>query len=102
LHGQAVRKGQIIILLVGSANRDPAQFKDPDTLDITRDAGDSLAFGQGPHHCLGQMLASAEVELALWAALTRLRNLRIAEQELIWTANPTLRGLTALKVEFSA
>ncbi|MBA3772080.1 MAG: cytochrome P450 [Ramlibacter sp.] len=102
MHGQTVRKGQTIILLVGSANRDPAQFTNPDTLDITRDAGDSLAFGQGPHFCLGQMLASAEVELALWAVLTRLRDLRLAERELVWTANPTLRGLTALQVEFSA
>ena len=102
MHGQAIRKGQTIILLIGSANRDPAQFTDPDTLDITRDAAASLAFGQGTHHCLGQMLASVEVELALLALLTRLRNLRLAERELVWTANPTLRGLTALKVEFCA
>jgi hypothetical protein len=102
MHGQTVRKGQSIILLVGSANRDPAQFAAPDTLDITRDAGDSLAFGQGPHFCLGQMLASAEIEVALQAVLARLKDIRLPEQELVWTANPTLRGLSTLRIEFSA
>ncbi len=102
MHGQTVRKGQSIILLVGSANRDPAQFTDPDALDITRDAGDSLAFGQGPHFCLGQMLASAEIEVALRAVLTRLPDLQLAQPELVWTANPTLRGLSALQVAFGA
>lgn len=102
MHGQAVKKGQTIILLVGSANRDPARFTDPDHLDITRDAGHSLSFGQGPHHCLGQMLACAEVEVALRAVSTRLEDLRLARQDRVWTANPTLRGLSALALEFRA
>lgn len=102
MYGQTVKKGQTIILLVGSANRDPGQFTEPDALDITRDARESLAFGKGPHFCLGQMLASAEVEIALQSVFSRLADLRLAEQERAWMANPTLRGLATLQVEFSA
>jgi cytochrome P450 len=63
--GVAVEKGQRVMLLMASANRDPAKFENPDTLDITRFPNPHLAFGHGIHFCLGAPLARLEVEIAL-------------------------------------
>jgi cytochrome P450 len=69
LRGQKIRKGQMLMLSFGGANRDPAVFDDPDTLDIERDARDLLVFGNGPHYCLGANLARQEMGSMLDAAL---------------------------------
>ncbi len=65
LHGVSIPAGARMLLLLGSANRDPAVFTDPDTFDLDRDAGASLAFGSGRHHCLGANLAQLELRVAL-------------------------------------
>ncbi len=101
LHGRALRKGQTIILLIGSANRDPDHFPSPDLLDITRSQGAPLSFGHGPHFCLGQALGSVEAEIAFDTLLERLRDLRVADGQLAWSPNPGLRGLRTFPVTFA-
>jgi cytochrome P450 len=65
LHGTTIPAGARVLLLVGSANRDPAVFADPDRFDLDRDTARSLAFGVGRHHCLGSHLGRLEARIAL-------------------------------------
>ena len=69
LRGKTIRKGQMLMLALGGANRDPAVFPDPDVLDIDRDTRATLVFGHGPHYCLGANLARQEMACMLDAAL---------------------------------
>ncbi|MGW0736470.1 cytochrome P450 [Streptomyces sp. NPDC002851] len=75
--GQLVRAGESVTFSLGSANRDPQRFPDPDALDLRRNARGQLAFGHGPHQCLGQQLARVELEVALPALFTRFPTLRL-------------------------
>ncbi len=101
LHGSRVRAGQQMVLLLGSANRDPAAFDRPDELDVTRDAGQHLSFSFGLHRCLGAQLAKLEGELALDALLSRYPDLRLAdspERAIEWGTNTILRGPKRLEL----
>lgn len=69
LRGRQIKKGQMLMLSFGGANRDPAVYPDPDTFDIERNPKDLLTFGSGPHYCLGASLARAELRCMLDAAL---------------------------------
>jgi cytochrome P450 len=69
LRGKAIRKGQMLLLGLGGANRDPAVFPNPDVLDFERDTRELLVFGNGPHYCLGANLARQEMGCMLDAAL---------------------------------
>ena len=69
LRGRRIRKGQMLMLSLGGANRDPAVFDDPDVLDLDRDTREVLVFGNGPHYCLGANLARQEMGCMLDAAL---------------------------------
>jgi cytochrome P450 len=69
LRGKRIRKGQMLMLALGGANRDPAVFPNPDVLDIERDNRELLVFGHGPHYCLGANLARQEMGCMLDAAL---------------------------------
>ena len=71
LDGLRIEAGQFVMLGLGAANRDPAQFTDPDRLDITRREGRHLAFGWGVHYCLGAALARMEGQIALGTLLRR-------------------------------
>ncbi len=75
--GTAVPAGSVLHLCLGAANRDPARWPDPDAYDITRPAMPGLAFGGGPHICLGMHVARAEMFTAIDALLERLPNLRL-------------------------
>ena len=98
--GKPVRRGELVIAVVGSANRDPAQFPDADTLDLRREAGKQVGFGRGPHFCLGAPLARLEAEIALRTLFARLPSLRlaIAEDDLYWRPIPLFRSLASLPV----
>jgi cytochrome P450 len=86
-----------VITLIGAANHDPAQFPDPDRLDITRKDVAPLSFGGGIHLCLGAQLARIEATEAFPVLLERLPNLRLANLEAPdWRATITLRGLKTL------
>ena len=65
LNGTTIRKGQQVVLMYPSANRDPAHFTDPETFDVTRDPNQHLAFGFGTHFCLGAALARLEIRTVL-------------------------------------
>lgn len=74
--GVAMKAGTYIHVCIGAANRDPAQFPDPDRLDITRSPNRHLAFGSGIHACAGMSLARMEGQVAIGKLLRRFPNLR--------------------------
>ncbi|TDE20095.1 cytochrome P450 [Actinomadura sp. 6K520] len=76
LDGRDIAAGDTLLLLYPSANRDAAVFTDPDTFDITRHPNDHLAFGNGPHFCLGNSLARLELQVMFTKLLTRLPDLQ--------------------------
>jgi len=78
--GVDVKKGDRVMLLMASANRDPAQFADPDRLDIARNPNPHLAFGHGIHFCLGAPLARLEVEIGLLEMTRRYPNLELTSR----------------------
>lgn len=74
--GHPVPADQLVVALVGAANRDPRQFADPEVYDITRDPNPHLGFGRGAHFCLGAPLARLEARVAMNILLDRLGDLR--------------------------
>jgi cytochrome P450 len=100
LGGKQLRAGQTALLLLGAANRDPAQFPDPDRLDVGRADNKHLAFGLGSHFCLGAPLARLEGRIVFETLLRRLPGLRLAQPAPVYRPNFNLRGLEALEVAF--
>ncbi len=100
LGGKAIRRGDLVIAIVGSADRDPDRFPAPDRLDVTRADNKHLAFGRGSHYCLGAPLARLEAEIALATLFRRLPGLRlaVAPAEVEWRATPGFRRLVSLPV----
>jgi cytochrome P450 len=98
LSGRHIGAGQYVALSLGAANRDPAQFPNAEQLDVGRTANHHLAFGYGPHFCLGAALARLEGQCALAALLQRWPHLRLVTDHVQWRANHGLRGLVALPV----
>ncbi|OKJ49528.1 hypothetical protein AMK27_36330 [Streptomyces sp. CB02009] len=98
LHGHLIRAGDTVCLLLGSAHRDGAAFADPDRLDITRHPNPHLAFGHGPHFCVGAALARLESAIAFPLLLERLGSARLAVPagELEWKESRVMRGLARL------
>jgi cytochrome P450 len=77
--GQQLRAGERILLLFGSANRDAAVFDDPDTFHLDRRDGRHLAFGIGPHRCIGSHLARLEVRIAVEEFIRRVPEFKLAD-----------------------
>jgi cytochrome P450 len=98
--GQRIAAGETIITVLGAANRDPAQFPEPDRLDFTRQENRHVAFGHGIHYCVGAPLAQIEGQVALATIVRRLPGLRLATDALQWEQSTTFRGLRSLPVEF--
>ena len=95
--GISLEKGQSVICLLGSANRDPEVYSDPDRLDITRRDVRPLSFGGGIHYCVGAQLARIEAEIAIATLLRRLPNLQLDSIEHPdWRQTFVLRGLNKL------
>jgi cytochrome P450 len=102
LGGVDIPAGEQVLVCLGSANRDPARFPQPDVLDIGRGDGPNLGFGHGIHYCLGAPLARLEARVAFEELLGRYPGLRLAagRDALAWTRGDglVLRGLAALPV----
>jgi pimeloyl-[acyl-carrier protein] synthase len=96
--GTTLEKGQQVSAVLGAANRDPAQFPQPDIFDITRQPNRHLAFGLGIHFCLGAPLARTEARIGFARLLEQLPNLQLVSQTPDWSTNTFFRGLRTLPV----
>ncbi|MFD9374292.1 cytochrome P450 [Streptomyces sp. NPDC059999] len=100
--GVTVPAGETVLLSLSAANRDPARFSQPDTLDFDRDTSGHLALGHGIHYCLGGPLARVETEIALAALLERYPTLELLESAPQWRRSLRSRGLKELPVRYEA
>ena len=98
LGGVAVKEGTLVTLAIGSANRDPERFNEPDRLDITRSGQANISFGRGIHHCLGAPLARLEGRIALEVLLERFDQLEFGSRPPKYRPTVVLRGLEHLDV----
>ena len=101
IHGKRLMEGQSLMLMYGAANRDPVQFADPDRLDLGRQPNRHMAFGRGPHFCVGAPLARLEAQVAFETILSMLPEIRLTNGELMWRPSMAMRGLESLEVEYS-
>ncbi|XOK63076.1 cytochrome P450 [Paenibacillus elgii] len=101
LQGCHLKKDDVLVLWLTSANRDPAVFNRPDELDIDRSPNPHVAFGFGIHFCLGAMLSRMEAQIALDIVMRRLCNIRLAPGAALTPIPSTFFfGLQALPIEF--
>ncbi len=98
---QTLRRGDQLILFYPSANRDEAVFEDPDKLDVRRDPNPHIAFGFGPHFCLGAALARLELRVMFEEVVRRLPHLQLVGSELPYRASNFVSGLEAMPVRFT-
>ena len=101
IRGRGIEKGQSVMLMYGAANRDPDQFADPDRLILSRQPNRHLAFGRGPHFCVGAPLARLEAQIAFETIFSRLADIQLPDGELRWRPSMAMRGLESLEVEYS-
>jgi cytochrome P450 len=99
--GIEFQKGELIVALIGAANRDPAVFPDPDRLDVTRERLKPLSFGGGIHFCIGAQLARIEAEVVFSTLLDRMPDMKLESETPRWRESFTLRGLTTLPVSWT-
>jgi cytochrome P450 len=98
-HDKAIKKGQRIWLMSSSANRDPRVYKNPETLDLTRENLDQITnFGPGPHHCIGHLLAKMQLCEFFPAFFSRFPKASVSKQELSFQPAFGFRGLNALTI----
>ena len=84
LNEQLIKANQAILLVLGSANRDPLKFAAADALDIRRDKNPHVAFGQGKHSCLGASLVRVEMQSAIRAIIKHVPNIALSDEPLRW------------------
>ncbi len=95
----AIAAGDKVVMYFGAANRDPEKFDNPDALDLSRTPNEHIAFGGGPHVCLGQHLARIEIDAILTEVLTRMADLQIVGQP-EWLASTFISGQKSMHVRF--
>ena len=100
--GREIVADDIVVTWLQSANRDPAVFDDPDTFDPTRDPNPNMAFGRGPHVCLGAHLARLEARVALEELFRRVETLELAETRYEPVEASFLHGVQELPVRYDA
>ncbi|WP_329246056.1 cytochrome P450 [Actinoallomurus sp. NBC_01490] len=100
LSGGTVPAGDPVLVSLEAANRDESVYSNADTLDLHRHEVSQIAFGYGPHRCLGAQLARMELQVALGALLQRLPGLRFAgtEQDIVWKTGTATRGPARLPI----
>jgi cytochrome P450 len=101
--GVAIRRGDAVSVVLGSANRDGNHFPDADAFDLARSPNRHLAFGHGVHYCLGAVLARLEGRIAIQALLEQMPDLHlaVAGDALRWRTHPIMRGLQRLPVAWT-
>ena len=100
LGDRTIEEGEVVVALLGAANRDVERVTEPDRLDVTRPDATPLSFGGGLHYCLGASLARIETHAALHALTQRCRELRLVSSTLPWRQTVVLRSLVSLPVAF--
>jgi len=98
--GHTIPKGDMVLPFIGAADRDPAQFPDPDRLDLGRADNRHIAFGWGIHFCIGAPLARVEGQIAIATLVRKLPKLALASEKPEHRLSLTLRGLKTLPVSF--
>ena len=99
LAGQAIRQGDKVVMYFGAANRDPAAFDRPEVLDLSRSENPHIAFGTGPHGCLGQHIARIEIDAMLSEVLTRMTGFELAAPPQ-WLASNFISGPKTMPLRF--
>ena len=100
LAGQKVKEGDKVVMYFGSANRDPAKFAQADRLDLSRTPNEHIAFGTGPHGCLGQHIARIEIDAMLGEVLTRMKDFRL-KGDPRWLPSNFISGPQVMPVTFA-
>ena len=99
MYDTPIPKGDVLLLLPGSANRDDRVFDDPDEYRIGRDIGSKLvSFGSGAHFCLGAHLARMEARVALTELLSRIRGYEVDEANAVRVHSSNVRGFACLPI----
>jgi cytochrome P450 len=98
--GARIGRGEVVLVSLSGANRDPSRYAAPDRLDFGRDASGHLAFGHGIHYCLGAPLARLEAEIAFRGLLARFGSMQLAvpAETLRWRPSTLIHGLETLPV----
>ncbi len=102
LHGTTIPAGSMVALVIASGNRDPSRFPDPDTFDLDRKPIGVLAFGRGPHVCIGAHLARLEGSVALGALTRRFERFERVPDGVDWNYMIHVRGLDRLMLRLHA
>ena len=98
-----MKAGQRVFLILAAANRDPAVFDDPDAMRLDRDIRQRhIAFGYGPHFCMGAMLARLEASILIPKIVRRLPDIKLADPEPDWMPVLLTRGMNSLFLERTA
>jgi cytochrome P450 len=100
LGGKTIKAGDKVVMFFGAANRDPAKFEHADALDLARTPNEHIAFGTGPHNCLGQHIARIEIDAVLVEVLERLDNLAVTGTP-TWLQSNFIAGPTRMPVTFT-
>jgi cytochrome P450 len=100
LAGKKLKEGDKVVMYFGAANRDPGKFAHADRLDLARTPNDHIAFGSGPHSCLGQHIARIEIDAMLVEVLTRMKDFRLKAPP-VWLPSNFISGPQAMPVTFA-
>lgn len=98
IRGKSIRKGDLVNTIIGSANRDPERFSNPDAFNITRNEGRHLGFGIGIHFCIGAPLVRLEAEVVFETILRRFPQISLGTENLEWQEHPIFRGVKSLPI----
>ena len=103
LEGVAIAAGDLVLMNLASANRDPAHFTEPDRLNVCRNEASHVGFGHGIHYCLGSSLALLEAEIAIRSLLAHYPTIRLAvpSSEIHWSRSMSIRAIESLPLEVS-
>jgi cytochrome P450 len=100
-HGRTMTKGRKVALILASANRDERRWQNPEVFDVRRDTSEHVAFGIGPHYCIGASLARLEVRVALEEMLACIPDFVVEEDGAARVHSGNVRGFSALPIRFT-